>query len=362
MGYNYYFLLVGSVLVSFLFSFFFIKLILKSDNKKKGNDYVDDRKLKKTPRPRLGGVGIFISYFTTIYLFAFMVFLFKGKLFGELLKINPGTLFLYTGAVFFIFVLGLFDDFFSLKPIPKLFVEFIIAVIFYYIGFKITIVSIPFGIGFLSLGAFSLPVTILWIVVIINAINLIDGLDGLAGGVIGIISLTMIIILILEGEYALTLLLAPLLGGTIGFLPYNIYPSKIIIGDSGSLFAGAILSTIIITTPQKASFGVSLMVPLAILAFPILDISLAFIRRILKGKSPFSPDADHIHHRFLQKGHHEAKTVKILLFISCIFSTFAILFHTASQRLRSFLLGLFFLIILGLLQYLKYVRIGNKKS
>ena len=114
-------------------------------------------------------------------------------------------------------------------------------------------------------------------------------------------------------------------------------------GDGGSLFSGVILSTIIIKTSQKASLGISLMVPLAILALPILDTSLAFIRRILKGKNPFAPDSEHIHHRFLKKGFKEKTAVNILLGISGVFSLIAVLFYSSAVKVRSLLVILFLL-------------------
>ena len=354
------FIFMAAVLASFLISFSFIRLILRSAKRKNAQDYEDARKLKKEPRPRLGGVGIFIAFFVTIYAIVLIIFLSDGDLPNVMVSISPATLFLYTGAIFFIFILGVMDDFFSIMPAPKLLVEIAVAAVLFFIGFQIKFISIPLGIGYLSLGIFSLPVTILWIVGVINAINLIDGLDGLAGGIIAITSVTMIVILAIGGQFSYAIILAPLLGGTLGFLPYNRYPSKIIMGDSGSLFTGVILSTIMLATPQKASFGITLMVPLAILALPILDTLLAFTRRVLRGRNPFAADSDHIHHRFLQKGHNEARTVNILLTISLVFSVLAVVFHTSSQKARSFLLLVFFLIILVLLRYLEYIAVKKK--
>ena len=359
---NIYIVMIFSaaVVISFLISFSVIRLILRSARRKGAQDYVDARKLKKEPRPRLGGVGIFIAFFATIYMIVLVIFLSRGEMPDVMVSISTATLFLYTGAIFFIFILGVMDDFFSIRPLPKLLVEIAVAVILFFIGFQIKFVSVPLGLGYLSLGIFSLPVTVLWIVGVINAINLIDGLDGLAGGIVAITSATMIVILTLGGHYTYAIILAPLLGGTLGFLPHNRYPSRIIMGDSGSLFAGVILSTIMLAIPQKASFGITLMVPLAILALPILDTFLAFTRRAIRGRNPLAADSDHIHHRFLQKGHDEAKTVNILLTISLAFSVLAVVFHTSSQKVRSLLLLVIFLIILVLLRYLEYISVKKK--
>jgi len=350
-------ILAASVVIAAFISYRFIDLILRADRRQRGHDREEERKLPKTPRPRLGGVGIFVSFFVTIYLLVFTIFLAGNSLLEREFDIQPAVLFLYVGAIFFVFILGVLDDFFNLKPLPKLLVETVVAVVLYFIGFRIEYISIPFGVGFLVLGLFSLPMTVLWIVGVINAINLIDGLDGLAGGIVAITSTTMIVILLIQGQFSHAILLAPLLGGTLGFLPFNLYPSRIIMGDSGSLFAGVVLSSIMLLIPQKAAFGITLLVPFAILALPILDTTLAFSRRLLRRQSPFRADADHIHHRFLQKGHDEAKTVKILLLLSLFFSLLAVLFHTSSQKVRSFLLLVLFIAILGLLRYLEYIRV-----
>jgi UDP-GlcNAc:undecaprenyl-phosphate GlcNAc-1-phosphate transferase len=167
------------VLISFLICFFLLKLILKISNKKKIFDYFDKRKLNKEPRPRIGGIAIFVSYFFVIYLFVFFTFLHKGNFLEDIIGILPFKIFLYSGAILCIFILGLLDDFSPLKAKYKLLVEFAVSIPICIIGFNIKFISVPFGIGHIDLGLFSLPITILWIVGVINAINLIDGLDGL---------------------------------------------------------------------------------------------------------------------------------------------------------------------------------------
>lgn len=356
------FIVLGLFGVSFIVSYLMQSVLIKFTESKQLYDYRDERKLDKAPRPRIGGFGIFMGFLVSIYCLILANFILKGRVITpEYIKDFPtSTVFLYVGAVMFVFILGLWDDFHGLKALPKLFVEISLASIFYFIGFKIQVVSVPFNTGQVDLGLWGFPVTVLWIVGVINAVNLIDGLDGLAGGVISFASLTIITILILEQQYAYALVLVPLLGGIAGFLPYNFYPSKIFMGDGGSLFAGVILSTIILKTPQKATLGMSLMVPLAILALPIMDTVLAFVRRLLKGRNPFSPDAEHIHHRFLKKGFGEKKAVMILLSISGAFSTLAILFYSASYKFRSLLVIIFFVIIIGVLHYLDYIKIRKR--
>lgn len=357
------FLIIGpaSIVFSFFLSFCLLKWIYQSNQKNKNIKYVNEKDSEHFSKPVLGGVGIFVAYFTTICLLVFFTFLLKDRNFNTLFIIDPYKIFIYTGAISFIFILGLIDDFFPISVRSKLITEVMVASILFLIGFKIKYISIPLGVGHLDLGIFSLPLTILWIVGIINAINLIDGIDALAGGIVTITSLSMIIILVVNQEYTYALLLTPLLGGTSGFLPFNRYPAKILMGDNGSLFCGTILSVTVLPTPQKAALGMMIIVPLVILALPILDTSLAIIRRISKGKSPFKPDRDHIHHRFLKRGYGEKKTARLLIFISIIFSTLAIMFHSISQKLRSLVIIVFFLIIFTLLSYLKYIHLKIKK-
>jgi len=349
-------LLLGLAAVSGMVSWFAQGHLIHLGRRHGFLDHQNERKLDKAPRPRIGGFGVFLGYLVSIYLLVLVNGFFQARLGGIKLKMEPMTVLLYVGAIIFVFILGIWDDFFGLKAVPKLVVELAVASIIYQVGFRIEWLSIPVGSGQADLSWLSYPLTVLWIVGIINAINLIDGLDGLAGGVIALASLTATIILLLEGEFLYACLLAPLLGGVLGFLPFNLYPSRIFMGDGGSLFAGVILSTLIIKASQKASLGISLLVPLGILALPILDTSLAFIRRALKGTSPFKPDAEHIHHRFLRKGYSEKQVVRLLLGVSAFFSLLAVLTYSLPYQFRLGVVVVFFLLILWLLTTLGYIR------
>ena len=152
------------------------------------------------------------------------------------------------------------------------------------------------------MGLLAFPLTLLWIVGVINALNLIDGLDGLAGGVALCAVLTNLVIAMFRGQPLMTLCMAALAGALIGFLFYNFNPASIFLGDTGSLFLGYVLAVTSIRTHQKSSAAVSILVPMVALAVPIVDTALAMGRRALTGRPMFSGDRDHIHHRLLGLG------------------------------------------------------------
>jgi UDP-GlcNAc:undecaprenyl-phosphate GlcNAc-1-phosphate transferase len=346
--------------LSFAISFFMQKKLIKiSQSQHFFDDHDEKRKVRK--RARIGGIGIFFAYFSSVYLFLLIYGFFTGMKPLHLSDLRIDNIFLYIGAIFFIFSLGVLDDFSEQSAKTKLIIQFLVAGILYSIGFKIRVLSVPFGEGFIYLGYLSIPFTIFWIVGIINSINLIDGIDGLAGGIIVLSSLATSIILLMEKEYGFVLLLIPLMGAFLGFLPFNRYPAKIFMGDSGSLFAGAILSTLIIKTSYKAIFGVTLIIPIALLIIPILDVSIAVLRRILAGKSPFIKDREHIHHRLLKKGLSEKKVCDNLLIISALSSFFGILFYSAPPRTRSFMFLFFFASIIVLLFFFGYLKLNFLK-
>jgi UDP-GlcNAc:undecaprenyl-phosphate GlcNAc-1-phosphate transferase len=182
-----------------------------------------------------------------------------------------------------------------------------------------------------------IPVTILFTVLTINAMNFIDGLDGLAAGVAAIGGGAFFIFafhLAQEGFTDVTapptLLAAALAGACAGFLPHNFWPARIFMGDSGSMVVGLALSAAATsattsTDPQafEDTFGslavaLPLLVPLAVLAVPFIDLLLAVVRRISKGRSPFAPDKQHLHHRLLELGHSHRRAVLLLYFWSAL--------------------------------------------
>jgi UDP-GlcNAc:undecaprenyl-phosphate GlcNAc-1-phosphate transferase len=362
MIYTIYIFLVFVVVIGFLSSYFSQKLILGLARKYNIYDNFSNRKMAKEPRPRLGGIGIFLGFITSFYILFFAIYLLQGTDYHIYVDFSLFQIMLYICSMIFFFLLGLYDDFKGLKAIQKLAVELIIATILFYIGFRIELVTLPFFEESINVGIFSYPLTILWIIGISNAINLIDGLDGLAGGVIAIVSITIIIICVLNKFIFPAIIISALLGGIIGFLPYNVYPSKILMGDSGSLFAGTILATLSLKTAHKAPLGIALMIPIIFLAIPVMDTGISFFRRLFSGKNPLSGDDDHIHHRLIKKGFSEKKSTNILLILTAVFSGLSIVVSYFRGTPR--FIGLFASLLLGVLLmfYLDYINFNYRRK
>jgi UDP-GlcNAc:undecaprenyl-phosphate GlcNAc-1-phosphate transferase len=176
----------------------------------------------------------------------------------------------------------------------------------------------------LSLGLWSYPVTLLWIVGVTNAINWIDGLDGLAAGICAIASLALALMAVQSAHPALGLLAGALCGSLLGFLRYNSAPARIFMGG-GALFVGFCLATIAAVGAFKAATAMALLVPVLILGVPIFDSMFVVVRRLVKGQAIYKADKSHLHHRLLARGFTQRSTVFILYAVSLGLSTLALL-------------------------------------
>ena len=257
-------------------------------------DKPGDRKIHKEPIPRLGGFALWGGFMLTLWV------MFHQTLLGNSL---PGIM---LGSTI-MFILGLIDDLVTLSPYLKLAIQFVAALLAFDFHVQISTLDLP-GNKLIVLNALSLPVTVLWLVGFSNAMNFIDGIDGLAAGVISIASLTMVVVAVFTGRPTEALLAAMLAGASLGFLAYNFHPAKIFMGDSGSLFCGFMLAALAVTGALKTKVVVMLL-PFFVLCVPLMDISYAVLRRILKGKNPFLPDAEHIHHQLLKQGMSQTRAV-----------------------------------------------------
>lgn len=304
-GYGMYFI----IFVCFISSLILVPIIRKVALYVGAVDKPNARKIHKEPIPTLGGIAIFISF-----LIGYMFFGVANSLMLSILI-----------ASFLILLLGIFDD---INPIPakyKFIVHLIIgAIIVFYGGLKLGEITM-LGLRF-NFGVFSPYITILFIVSIINAINLIDGLDGLCSGVSIIYFVTIIIIAILLNrtsnlEFQLCLFMV---GSTLGFLAYNFPPAKIFMGDTGSTFLGLIIAVVALLGFKNATLT-SLLMPLLVLAIPILDTLFAMIRRELKGEPISKPDKEHTHHQLLKR-FSKTKTLLIIYAVNIIFSVATIFY------------------------------------
>ena len=284
----------------------------------------DGRRMHKTPIPRLGGLAIFLAFLLSTLLFAEIDRQMKGILMGAVI----------------IVILGVLDDIMTLRAIPKFLVQIAAAAVVVYHGCSIQFISNPIitsSAPYINLGVWSVPVTIIWIVAITNAVNFIDGLDGLAVGISAISTASLLVIALLVAESNICIILAALLGACLGFIPYNMNPAKIFMGDTGSTFLGFILATLSIQGLFKLYAIISFAVPFLILGVPIFDICFAVLRRLAKGQSPMQPDRGHVHHRLIDMGFNQKQSVAIAYMITAILGLSAVVL-TSSGEIRTLIL------------------------
>jgi UDP-GlcNAc:undecaprenyl-phosphate GlcNAc-1-phosphate transferase len=244
-------------------------------------DHPDVRKLHRAPIPRAGGIAIFLGYAAAICA-------------NHAWNILP--------ALFAAFAIGLLDDLFNLKPRTKLAGQVLAAVL-----------ACAAGIQIGGAGAWwHIPLTIVWLVGCANAVNLIDGLDGLATGIGLTATAAALFSALLSGNAPLALVAAPLLGALLGFLPYNISPASIFMGDCGSNTVGFLLGCIAIMWSQTGAYLPGKVAPVVALSIPILDTALTVFRRFLRGQPIFAADRGHVHHRLLCRGFTPRRVVAIL--------------------------------------------------
>lgn len=269
-------------------------------------DHPNGRKLHRDPTPRAGGIAVILSYVLacTILVATHL----KGG--GTIWTARDNVLHLMPAAAI-VFLVGLLDDIYGLRAVTKLLAEIAAAIAAYVAGIHLTV----FGGHPLS-AWLSLPATVVWLVICANALNLIDGLDGLACGVGLFATGTALLAAITQHNLNLALAVMPLFGALLGFMGYNYNPAKIFLGDSGSLFVGFLLGCFGILWGQKSATLLGMTAPMMVFALPLLDTSLAVIRRILNNRPIFSPDRGHIHHRLLDRGLSPPKVV-MLLYACC---------------------------------------------
>lgn len=215
-----------------------------------------------------------------------------------------------------VLALGMVDDFHNLRPIWKFLGQVIAAGIVVAMGAQIQFVSHPLTEGMIFLGSWSIPVTMFWIVAMMNVMNFTDGLDGLAAGVASIASLTLFVVSLRAGYTPTALLMAVLAGSTLGFLPHNFNPARIFMGDAGALFLGFTLAVLAIGGTVKQATTIALAVPMIALGLPIVDTALAITRRVANGRPFHQADRGHLHHRLMGLGLTQRQTVIVLYGVS----------------------------------------------
>ena len=318
------YIVIGTIIAAFavaaVLSYFFTPPVKNFAHKVGAIDVPKDaRRMHKKPIPRLGGLAIYGGFLCSILIFG---------------QLDETMLCVLLGAAIIV-ALGIFDDVLALGAKLKFVVQIVAAAIPVCIG------DLQIGLftnlnplsdtPFVHLGILAVPVTIIWIVGITNAVNLIDGLDGLAVRVSSIAAITMLAVALLTGNMPIAITMAALAGACIGFMPYNLNPAKIFMGDTGSTFLGYMLATVSIMGLFKFYAVISFAVPFLILGLPIFDTANAIIRRVAAGRSPMSPDRGHVHHKLIDMGFNQKQAVAILYAISATLGLTAVVLTSSGE-------------------------------
>ena len=310
------------IIITFLISLILVPLSKKIANHVGAMDMPNKRKVHDKPMPRLGGLAIYASFL--------IGYIFYGEITTQMLSILIST--------FIIVLLGLIDDISPVRARYKFLVQILCAsIIVIYGQIYFSELSI-LGYNFCFNEFWSYFLSIFFIVSITNAINLIDGLDGLAAGVSSIYFLTIsIIAIVLNRIGGLDIILSIImLGSTLGFLIHNFPPAKVFMGDIGSTFLGFMIAVISLLG-FKITTLTSLVIPILILALPILDTVFAIIRRLLKGKNIGAPDKEHFHHQLLKLKFSPKISILIIYAISILFSAISILYVLGNNKQAMFI-------------------------
>ena len=302
---------------------------------------VRDRDVHTIPTPRLGGLAMLLGLVVAVAFASQMPFLesvFVSDVAGRL--VADSRIWGIVGGAAIVCLLGIADDVWDLDWMTKLAGQVLAAGLMATQG--VVLYRLPLGVGEQQLiwsSRLQLAATILVVVVAMNAVNFVDGLDGLAAGLVAIGGAAFFVYSYVLTQRAsaddysslATLVIAALVGICVGFLPHNFHPARIFMGDSGSMVLGLVFSAaaIVVTgniDPQTLSTGAQLpaflpiILPLAVILLPLLDMGMAVARRTLSGKSPFHPDRLHLHHRMLALGHSHRRAVLILYLWTAVFA------------------------------------------
>lgn len=276
------------------------------------------RKVHRVAIPRLGGVAMAIAFGVAIGV-AILVSPDLGSVGG--LRPNRAPAILVGVAI--LLVIGVVDDVRGMRALVKLSFQILAAAVAFWLGLSIERLSLPWGT--VELGILALPITVAWIVAVINAVNLIDGLDGLASGVVLTALGAFGLLAAVDGVDPTLPLIAATTGAAVGFLAYNLHPATIIMGDTGSMFLGFVVAAIGLSLTQDGVRPVEPWVPIVALGVPIMDTAWAIVRRTARGEPFFVADRGHIHHHLLRRGLSQRDAMLILTAASAGLAVVAVL-------------------------------------
>lgn len=284
-------------------------------------DQPSDRKMHPKPTPTGGGLGLFLG--VAAGLGAALLFAPLRRAFVESSELQ-GTLL----AALVITLIGFLDDRFNLSAPAKVAGQILCAGLLILTGVELLFFWFPLGLGTVVVGSdLAVLLTVAWVLVMVNAINLTDGLDGLAAGMVFIAAVAFFVYLFwapsnfVSPPTGAKILSAATAGACLGFLPYNFYPARVFMGDSGSMLLGLLMASATISGVGRmylpsggdiAAFSIPVLIPVIVLAVPLVDVALAVIRRLRRGRSVFAPDKEHIHHQLRSIGHTHRRAVLII--------------------------------------------------
>jgi UDP-GlcNAc:undecaprenyl-phosphate GlcNAc-1-phosphate transferase len=294
---------------SFFLTIFFLPKLANIASQIGLMDKPGERKVHSIPKPLVGGIGMAMALSIACLLYVPLLFL-RG---------------FYAGLILLV-IMGFLDDFKEVDYWTKFGAQIAAAIFAIYFSDSVLhSFGDLFSFGQITLGILAVPATIFCIIGVTNALNMIDGLDGLAGGISLIAFFGFTALSLMNHQVEIMFLSIAFSGAVAGFLIYNWSPSRLFMGDAGSLFLGFSLAFLSIVVTQKEGSVVPPVVPLLILAVPIVDTVTVMVKRIIKGKSPFHADSTHIHHILVRIGFSKSAAVWIILAISSIFTMIGIL-------------------------------------
>ena len=349
-----------TIILSLLFSF----AILGISKKRKWLDVPDEaRRVHLKPTPNLGGIAMFTSFWIIAISFLYFNHV-EGAYFKYIIGLFVGSLVL--------FVTGIIDDRKKINPSIKLVAQIIAALSVIAAGVGVTYINNPFG-GFIYLNQIQIPVltinhityqvtliadilALIWIVGVINVVNFLDGLDGLASGVAAIAFVAIYFLSISPAvNQPLSAIIALIaIGAILGFLPFNLNPARLFMGDTGSMFLGFLLATLAIVAGGK------LATALLVLGLPIFDGLWVTISRLVRGKKPWEAGRDHLHHKLMDLEISKRNIVFIYWSITVLFGGISLI---QSSMFKFYTLGiLLILMVVGMMMVNRKLKYNKPKA
>jgi UDP-GlcNAc:undecaprenyl-phosphate/decaprenyl-phosphate GlcNAc-1-phosphate transferase len=318
-------IIIGAFILAALVALFSTPVIGRIVGNLRIIDHPDERRTHETPVPRGGGIAVVVAF----VLVGGGLIVIGGGLPGmpSLQSVSPLNLAGLFGGGILAAVIGAIDDRFDLRARWQFLGQLVLALVAVVTGITVAFIGDPFGSGVIHfIAPIGIAFTLVWVVGMINSLNFIDGLDGLSSGIalIAAVTLGLLSLTVAVGQPLVAILCFVLAGGLLGFLRWNFHPAVIFQGSAGVMFMGYVLAALAILGSAKV------VVALLVLAVPIIDTFWVIVRRLSSGRSPFSPDRGHIHHRLLDLGLSHRSTVLLIYAVCATLGLMSLLVSSAT--------------------------------